>query len=784
MNNGYLVKEQDLDYKILFEKSPDASLIIEGDRIIRCNDAAVEMFELLSKDQLIGKKVYGLFPKRQLDGSLSIKKAKELVRQAEENEVSKFEWTHSRRCGTLFYVEIVMVVIPINGKKVINVSLRDITEKIKARILLKTNEDIYQDMFEKNHANMLLADGDTGEIVDANPAACAFYGYDKEQFITMNVTDLSIGSHHEVFNRIEDVKCNKGKHYYFKDQLASGEIKDVEAYSGSINKNGRELVYSIIHDVTEKNKALEALKESEKKFKTLFNNANDLIFLNHAEDPSSSGQFIEVNEAACKRLGYTREELLEKTPSHITVDKAEGELAGYRKEIYKNGCATFETTLISKRGYEIPVEVNLHTFKLFETQVELSIVRDITERKQIEVSLIKSKEKYRKLMDFLPESVLIIDKEIILFSNATATKFLGFDTFNDMINRPLLDFIYWEDYDDMVEWINKIQRNKNSKPLVEIRFIKKDGSIAYGNIVETKVSFNDQESTMMIIRDITEQKEAKKLLEETIKYDKLKTEFFVNIAHELRTPLNVIFGALQLLELDFKQDEIEKKEALLGVDKRIKSMKQNCYRLLRLVNNIIDITKIESGYYQLELQNVDIVNVVENITMSVSEYMEIRGINLQFDTQVESKLIACDPDKMERIMLNLLANAIKFTESGGQIKVNMYEKEENMMISIQDTGIGIPEDRINVIFERFSQVDRSLTRSHEGSGIGLSLVKSLVELQGGQITVKSKIGQGSEFIIALPIGLLSNESTEYTQQEKSRQNKVEKVKIEFSDIYT
>lgn len=210
------------------------------------------------------------------------------------------------------------------------------------------------------------------------------------------------------------------------------------------------------------------------------------------------------------------------------------------------------------------------------------------------------------------------------------------------------------------------------------------------------------------------------------------------------------------------------------------SIKQNCYRLLRLVNNIIDISKMDYGYYDIQLGNYNIVSVIEDITMSVLEYVNNKGIKLIFDTEVEEEIVACDPDKIERIILNLLSNAIKYTEADGKILVNVYSDKENVYITVSDTGIGIPEEKTNTIFERYEQIDNKLTRNFNGSGIGLSLVRSLVEMHEGRIWVESKLNEGSKFIISIPKRTVTTENIKNANLTKS---KVEKCSIEFSDIY-
>lgn len=282
--------------------------------------------------------------------------------------------------------------------------------------------------------------------------------------------------------------------------------------------------------------------------------------------------------------------------------------------------------------------------------------------------------------------------------------------------------------------------------------------------------------------DITEHKineQNEQRIKELMYYDELRTNFFSNISHELKTPLNLIFSALQVTELKINLiDENQK-----NIKKYINIIRQNCYRLLRIINNLIDITKIDAGHFVINYSNKDIVGVIENIVLSIVDYVESKGISITFDTEIEEKIMTFDPDAMERIILNLLSNSIKFTPNGGSIEVNIYDKANIIVISVKDTGLGIPIEKQASIFEKFVQVDKSLSRNREGSGIGLSLVKELVALHGGIIELQSIIGKGSEFKIELPVKLEeeyknSNEIDMYTSE-----GRVERVNIEFSDIY-
>jgi signal transduction histidine kinase len=198
----------------------------------------------------------------------------------------------------------------------------------------------------------------------------------------------------------------------------------------------------------------------------------------------------------------------------------------------------------------------------------------------------------------------------------------------------------------------------------------------------------------------------------------------------------------------------------------------------------MDITKIDSGYKKLSLKNHNIVEVVEDITLSTAEYVQAMSRTIIFDTDTEEKIIAFDDECMERIILNLISNATKFTKPGDTIEVNIYDKEDHIIISVKDNGIGIPEEKQAEIFERFNQIDSLMSRRHEGSGIGLCLVKSLVEMHDGKISVKSKCNQGTEFIVNLPAKVISDDDNVDSDKDYVCKTNIEKIQIEFSDIYT
>jgi signal transduction histidine kinase len=229
----------------------------------------------------------------------------------------------------------------------------------------------------------------------------------------------------------------------------------------------------------------------------------------------------------------------------------------------------------------------------------------------------------------------------------------------------------------------------------------------------------------------------------------IMTDYFANVSHELRTPLAVILSGIDFLSACFSEDII-KPEACRNT---LNISKKSCHRLLRIINNLLDITRIRSGYMNVSLSNIDIKEKIAEIVESVKDYAEKKRISLNFLSDTRCHYIAVDEDMIDRIVLNLLSNALKYTPEQGAVSVILQDSHipGKILISVKDNGIGIPAEKHRLIFDRFAQVDESMTKRAEGCGLGLSLAKSLVELLEGSIWVESKPGLGSKFTVELPV---------------------------------
>lgn len=535
-------------------------------------------------------------------------------------------------------------------------------------------------------------------------------------------------------------------------------------------------------------------KDTVEKFKSFFHNIDNSVVMIELNDDGKFGRFLEVKDTVCTRLNCSKDELLKKTPYDIK-DIDSMAIEEILKRLVSQGETKSDIIYIGKKGEKYPFKINSSIFSLDEKKIIIVTVHNDVNMKKIERLIEKiyeqTEERYRKLVEMLPDAVHVKYNGKIVFSNEAGAKLFGYSSKEDIIGR-FDEEITHPDYQKIsLSRGNKIRNKQENIPISEQKGIRADGEIIDVEVVSTAITFNEDKAILSVIRDITERKKWDRMLGETLKHNKIllskameldreRTEFFSNISHEFKTPLNVILGSIQLLENMKDSNSLEDSGHIF---RYISIMKQNCYRLLRLINNLIDINKADSKFLEARFRNHDIINIIEDITLSVADFGKNKGLKIIFDTEVEEKVIACDVDKIERIMLNLLSNSIKYTGPSGKIFVNICDKNSKISISIKDTGIGIPKEKLKTIFDRFEQIDSSLRRRKEGSGIGLSLVKSFVELHQGKIWAESKIGSGTQFFIELPAKQIYEEESNCHYTDYSS-NLVERINIEFSDIYS
>ena len=432
---------------------------------------------------------------------------------------------------------------------------------------------------------------------------------------------------------------------------------------------------------------------------------------------------------------------------------------------------TFYQTLRKKDGNKIYLESTI--WPIIDDNDNIIGTRgfslEINDKLVFEKSLEQNEENFREITKYSDSVFIIRDME-----RATYVSPAFRNVFEDSPEDLYKDFkklyeyfkrVEWNDYniefdfDQCNEGTEKVKLDNGKEKWIWYKFLPiKDSK---GNISKR----------VGILTDVTEKK---KIEEEK---NQLKLDFFANLSHELRTPINLISSTVQLIKLNLTKLSPQDANKFY---KYMDIMEMNSLRLVRLINNLLDSTRVEAGYISFNPINADIVAFIEDICESIVEFTEFNSMHLIFDTNVEEEVVLFDPDIIERTMLNLLSNAVKFNKKNGNIYVNLHIKGDKIKISVKDEGIGIPKEKANCIFGRFEQVESKNRMEKQGSGIGLYLVKSLVSLHGGTIKVNSKVGQGSEFIVVIPKELLNNGEELIIQ--KNEEVRYSRANIEFSDI--
>ena len=411
----------------------------------------------------------------------------------------------------------------------------------------------------------------------------------------------------------------------------------------------------------------------------------------------------------------------------------------------------------------MPIFQNGKMKYIFETAIE--VTDNAFRKKSIEsqTKIIQQKEELetiRSKYEFLNKLLYTFDLPVVRIScpdlkvvdiNKKAFSIIKFikpniKSINQIKNNKIENLFIMFKTSEYKMCISKVLEEKKINYLNGKNYLI-NGTSRYFNVIFKPILQIDGKISeiLILLIDVTSEIQSNIELKKELK---LQEDFIVNISHDLKTPLNVIFSTTQLLKMYYSNGSFfQKKDSVI---KYIDSMKQNCYRLSRLINNIVDLSKIEAGFFKLNLSNNNIVDVVEEIVMSVTDFTDSKDLSIVFDTDIEERIIAFDVEKIERIVLNLISNAIKFSNEGDEILVNVKDKVEFVEISVKDNGIGIRAKDLSMIFDRFKQVDKLLSRNTGGTGIGLNLVKSIIELHGGSICVESELGTGSKFTVILP----------------------------------
>lgn len=535
-----------------------------------------------------------------------------------------------------------------------------------------------------------------------------------------------------------------------------------------ISIEGRKHIILAMDDITdmkrreeERKLAEKAIKDSEEKYRLLFDNATDGILLHEYDEVNNCSYIIDANDAACKMLGYTKEEFKKLTLYDIRTEEMREKLEETYRNLVLHEHQVYNSAHRSKDGRTIPVEVSGHLFEMNGTKVILSVCRDITYRLTAERLIKENQNKYQSLFVNMSDAFLLlrtvkdetrraIDFELVE-ANHAFERMLHFNV-EDSIGHRVSE-VYPDFLKDLLKRIEaELRRNANFEHLPVYEYEE-----ASGRWFEVSAFIPIDGMLAMIVNEITDRKVAeltlfdsqKKLVkakEEAESANIAKSEFLANMSHEIRTPINGITGMIDLTLMT----KLTKEQS-----NNLNTAKNCADSLLTIINDVLDFSKMEAGKFKINNTYFHLSSLIQQIykihMVRAKEKKIEFGYTFFSDTPFN---LYGDSNRLLQVLNNLINNAIKFTDHGEvKLDIKMIQSSSEQVVlefSVKDTGIGISKTDMEKLFKSFSQIDASYTRKHGGTGLGLVISKQLIEMMGGEIKVDSEVGKGSIFSFRLP----------------------------------
>jgi len=646
---------------------------------------------------------------------------------------------------------------------------------------LVESESRYQSLFENNHAAMLLIDPETGAIADANPSACAYYGWTRAEIRQQRMSDINTRPAQEVRAAMAEAQSGRKRTFEFRHRLADGRIRDVNVYSGPIRLDDRILLYSIVMDVTDRQEALHRLSESEKRFRLLVENAPYGIIV------QTRGVFAYVNPSARRFFGVPTPGGLLGTPvlERVAPDARDMVRQRIRRVNEERLPAPLqEYALLRLDGKSFTAEMASVPVDWDGDGGAMVFFRDVTDRRRKEEQVRASEARMKSLFTITQMETASLEA---LFAHVAAQAgaltesrygrlFVRGETDGGLLLAASCGEAACRglreggppDLEALGQWLEAVRLRRpvivpgarEGDPAGQalcVPAVAGDAVSALLVLVGKPEAYGESDIHFAALlmdtvwRMVARRRDATALLaakEAAERASRVKSEFLANMSHELRTPLNGIHGMTQLLAGTALTEEQSQ-----YVDASLVS----CRRLTHLLSDILDLSRVESGKLGLEREPFQLSDLLAAITAAFEPACLEAG--LSWDVAVEAGVpdtLWGDEGRVRQILYNLVGNAVKFTRQGG-VRLTVWAAPTDasgagsVLFTVADTGVGIPAGELEAVFEAFHQVERSFSRRFQGAGLGLAIVRRLVGLMGGVVTMESEVGAGTCCMCALPL---------------------------------
>ncbi len=639
----------------------------------------------------------------------------------------------------------------LSEEKFILIAIEDITKRKLAEEARLSSENRYRRLFETAKDGILILDAETGKITDVNPFLIDLLGYSKEQFIEKEIWEIGF---------FKDIAANKDKflelqrkEYVRYENLpletTDGRKINVEFVSNVYLVNEQRVIQCNIRDITERERAEVKLRRSEEKFSSAFRSASYALIITRLSD----GKIIEVNDAFFVNTGYTSEEAVGKTTVELNLWVDENDRNFVISELLRGKRISSKSFSFRKKSGHFLI--GLFSAELITIQMEkciLSSINDITELKRIEDALLKSETEFRILAESMPQMVWITRPDgWNIYFNQQWLDYTGQtleESYGHGWNKPF----HPEDQQHAWDaWQNSAQNNATYS--IESRLRRADGVYkwflvrgvpimdASGKILKWFGTCTNINGLKLVEQELIK---AKEKAEES---DKLKTEFLAQMSHEIRTPLNIILGNAEYLNDSFcDKMDLDARNCFEGIDLASK-------RIIRTVDLILNVSELQTSGYIPDLRKVDLHSVI--LSKLYQEHQlsaKKKGLELIYTCKDKDANIIADEYSITQVFANLIDNAIKYTEKG-KVEI-LLEKNSTgaIIVKIKDTGIGMSTEFLPKVFDPFVQEEQGYTRSFDGNGLGLSLVKNYCKINNAQIEIESKKNIGSTFRVTFSKG--------------------------------